>query len=1169
MSAEQDTLRVVFAAALTKPSPEERERYLAEACGKDHELRRQVDSLLLAHAQAGDFLKQNVIAPNGPPIGEGPGSVIGRYKLLQQIGEGGFGVVFMAEQQEPVRRMVALKIIKAGMDTREVVARFEAERQALALMDHPNIARILDGGATASGRPYFVMDLVKGIPITEFCDQHHLPAEARLQLFMKVCAGVQHAHQKGVIHRDLKPTNVLVTLHDGEPVPKVIDFGVAKAIGQKLTERTLFTRFEQLLGTPAYMSPEQAEWSGLDIDTRSDLYSLGVLLYELLTGTTPLEKQTLARAALDEMRRMIRETDPPMPSTRLTAILAAGGARLPPSPRIEGAETEARQEPNPTKFDSATLHRRLQAVRGDLDWIVMKALEKDRTRRYETVNGLARDIERHLDGEPVVACPPSKTYRASKFVRRHRGAVTAVAGVALALVAGLVLALLGFTQARCANKRAQEEAAIARAVNDFLLFDLLEQASPENTTNREVTVREVLDRAAAKIKDRFTNQPLEEASIRQTVGDVYRWLYEYDLAEVQLRRTVELRRENLGPENPRTLDALTALAFVMLEMQGRESEAGELLRRIAEIGRRTLNLDNPEELERLNHVARMWSAWARTDEADDLLRLVLEKERRQEKPEDWRILQTMGSLADLCIRLGRFSEAAALSDEVLRVERAVEKKNWFYLNALETAGTVQFSLGDYPKAAELWKEDLDLVRGGWRPHEWPVQAAVDHLVLAYGALGEWTNCAGLCREITPSTNDLKRCAFSGFCSAVASLLVSDTSAYRESAGRMLTQFAGTTNADWARMVGEVCFLAPDSVPDLGPAFKLAERAPKNEADTAGKIARGMAEYRRGNLTVALEWLEGPRHSAQSSKASQAGYFCAMIHHRQGDTAAAQAALEEAAKRLGWVLRSGELGESWHEYARAAITRAEAERLILGRQLTPFVDAASLASARQRWAPVRRHLNEADRLAAQQKWTEAHAEYFSAMQEPEFDWEAAENADLQLANRIGITSLLAKDYAGHDQLCRAWFSRLAKRPDPWVAFFAVRTCLPGTIDVTTDPGRSAVEWAQAVESIPEEVTEEVSLIHAMAAYRSARYPEAIENSKAAEKSAQLAIRSAAQIFRAMSLGKSGRLEQGKKELQKAETQLGRHLTTFTGDYWWDLGLCQLALNEAHRLFGEPK
>jgi WD40 repeat protein len=438
MSAEQDKLRKIFSEALVRSSPEERERYVADACVSDPELRRQVDSLLLAHAQAGDFLHQNVIAPQASSIGEAPGNIIGRYKLLQQIGEGGFGVVFMAEQQEPVRRTVALKIIKAGMDTREVVARFEAERQALALMDHPNIARVLDGGATACGRPYFVMDLVKGIPITEFCDQHQLPTEKRLRLFMQVCAAVQHAHQKGVIHRDLKPSNVLVTLHDGEPVPKVIDFGVAKAIGQRLTDKTLFTRFEQLIGTPAYMSPEQAEWSGLDIDTRSDLYSLGVLLYELLTGTTPLEKDTLARAAFDEIRRMIRETEPPKPSTRLTALVDADIRR-------HGSKSEP---------DSASLRRRLQAVRGDLDWIVMKALEKDRTHRYETVNALARDIERHVEGEPVVACPASNAYRAGKFIRKHRVAVIAGAAVTLALVVGLGLSTWLFIRERTAHNRA-------------------------------------------------------------------------------------------------------------------------------------------------------------------------------------------------------------------------------------------------------------------------------------------------------------------------------------------------------------------------------------------------------------------------------------------------------------------------------------------------------------------------------------------------------------------------------------------------------------------------------------------------------------------------------------------------------------------------------------------
>jgi WD40 repeat protein/serine/threonine protein kinase len=395
----------------------DRRIFLDQHCGDDAPLRAQVESLLAVKDKAGSFLNRPVLpmaTVDEAPVTECPGTVIGPYKLLEQIGEGGFGVVFMAEQQHPVRRKVALKVLKPGMDTRQVIARFEAERQALALMDHPNIAHVFDGGETASSRPYFVMELIRGIPITDFCDHNQLPIRERLELFVVVCQAVQHAHQKGIIHRDLKPSNVLVTLHDDKPVVKVIDFGIAKATGQQLTEKTLFTNFAQLIGTPLYMSPEQAQLNGLDIDTRSDIYSLGVLLYELLTGTTPFDKERLRTAGYDEMLRIIREEEPVKPSTRISTLGQAAPA------------VSAKRQ--------SDLRRLAQLCRGELDWIVMKPLEKDRNRRYESASAFAADVQRYLHDEPVQACPSSAAYRMRKFARRHKRLATGIAGLIAAVV---------------------------------------------------------------------------------------------------------------------------------------------------------------------------------------------------------------------------------------------------------------------------------------------------------------------------------------------------------------------------------------------------------------------------------------------------------------------------------------------------------------------------------------------------------------------------------------------------------------------------------------------------------------------------------------------------------------------------------------------------------------
>ncbi len=551
---EPDEGRTAKAKAL---EPADRAAFLDEACEGALDLRAEVESLL-AHSDGGTSRMRlrttgaatETVVDRGP-LSEGPGTRIGPYKILQQIGEGGFGVVYMAEQEEPVQRKVALKIIKLGMDTKQVIARFEAERQALAMMDHPNIATVLEAGATETGRPYFVMELVKGIPITDYCAKAKLSTRDRLDLFMQVCDAIQHAHQKGVIHRDIKPSNVLVTLYDTRAVPKVIDFGIAKAMSRRLTEKTLFTEFHYFIGTPEYMSPDQAEISGLDVDTRTDIYSLGVLLYELLTGTTPFDPVTLREAAYGEILRIIQEEEPPKPSTRVVT-LAKGGSDI-------GA---------PQQTDAAHLSR---AIRGDLDWIVMKAIEKDRTRRYQTANEFAADIQRYLKGEPVSAGPPSVIYKLHKFVARHRLGVTAAFLIAAALLTGLTLATTGFVEASREARHSQRIADFLQSLfvstdPDAALGGLFSTVKHRGDAAEEIRVGIELVEVAREFEG---GRQLSEV-VRELANAAWRLARESGLPDDQYLLARDAIESCLAekPESPAYINSLGVLKYRLGDYQG-------------------------------------------------------------------------------------------------------------------------------------------------------------------------------------------------------------------------------------------------------------------------------------------------------------------------------------------------------------------------------------------------------------------------------------------------------------------------------------------------------------------------------------------------------------------------------------------------------------------------
>lgn len=963
----------LFEAALEIADPADRRAFLDQACGNDHALRKRMEQLLGLLPNAETFfsgcapvleLAAKEAGPSQIPsmaesvlkVEPDLGSRIGPYKLLQKLGEGGCGVVYMAEQERPVRRRVAVKIIKLGMDTKSVIARFEAERQALALMDHPNIARIFDAGATETGRPYFVMELVYGVKITKFCNENRLGMAGRLNLFVQICHAVQHAHQKGIIHRDLKPSNIMVTMRDGVPVPKVIDFGVAKATGQSLTDKTLFTGYAQLIGTPTYMSPEQMEFSSLNLDTRSDIYSLGVLLYELLTGHTPFDTTELLKSGVDELKRTIREKDPPSPSAKLRTL---GNEELTKTARMRQVEPP----------------RLLHQLNGDLDWIVMKCLEKDRTRRYETVNGLAMDIQRYLRQEPVLARPPSQWYRMQKLVCRHRLVFLSSAAVSAALLLGTAVSTSLFfkeREARRSEERLRKEAELRAETShmasllaqrrfeeaDELLANVpLDQPSIEAATELRALGgwlatsgrwREAAEKFGLLVKvdqldgpDLILGDQLKLAVALLKAGD--RSAYEQFCQGVVAKS---------APTNTPTEYSIIKLALV----EPPDSNLLHSIAALAEVAEK--KFPTPEDIRPYPSLGGQWS---------EALALLEYRRGRFSQALDW------------CSRCENYPLQNGASLSTTSLIRAMS--NW-------RSGQYQSAVVDWTEAYELVqakaRQGLDvgvapstLFPGALQPEEresawqdWVVASLLLHecnelivrsersLDSASGArsvsedpakiraLGEWHAVRGEWEQARKRFENVRQSDQGGTAidylhSAVTALELGDEAGFSRLRDQVLTRFKGATDAWTAEYVMKTVLLRPagDTITaGVEPfaqvlGFSASSTGPTMAGTTTpspmDEMLLGLMEYRRGNYTGSLDWcqrsLDAPNYIALPAATDRV--IRAMAFQKLGNDAAARSELGQAMNLVQGGFNIGFDKWRWREWACYQLLFRETEAMM--------------------------------------------------------------------------------------------------------------------------------------------------------------------------------------------------------------------------------------------------
>jgi serine/threonine protein kinase/tetratricopeptide (TPR) repeat protein len=1192
---ESNREKDLFSAAL-ELSTADRESFLQRECAGDDDLRRRVEELLAAHDGA------DALFPTDPdelteivPLSEGPGTQIGRYKLLEQIGEGGMGVVYMAEQHEPFHKRVALKIIKLGMDTKAVVARFEAERQALALMNHPNIAKVLDAGATDTGRPYFVMELVRGMPITEYCDQQKLSTRQRLELFIPVCQAIQHAHQKGIIHRDIKPSNVLVALFDDKPVPMVIDFGIAKATHQRLTEKTLFTRHGQFIGTLEYIAPEQARGSQIDIDTRADVYSLGVLLYQLLTGSTPFPH--LREQAWEESMRIIREEDPPRPSTRLSTLTAVqlGGI----------TDTHGGEPP----------HKISLVLRRELDWIVMACLEKDRSRRYDTANGLALDIARYLRGDAPEKAPPGVWYQFSKLARKHKKTFAMAAVIAVILAGATVFSTWQAVVANRAKEAAQKaEEATAReatrlaAINGWMNRDLLSQGDAGTGEDRgqrrsiDIKLMDALLQSAQHLTEDFKGHPEIEGEIRLTIGRALGVMEGYEAAIENLRRAYELLAASVGPNHTNTLHAKFQLGAHMnwLTINNNDEEALKLMQEAYDAYVAEYGDESPSALRMGEELGTSYGNKQRVDESDQILtrlatlvdpldpastkvpyhiqllltsRLAILRRFQGRDAEALRIYErlmpaleayqaTNSSLTDmtsveyygLTQQLWNPQEPAVAERAyllALKLSRAAVQESFPTSQILTRLGWLYEQQRDYTNALYHHRQAL---AAAWGREPFDEQRNLNNVLKVTAGFGDWVGTAGELRRLR------EELPIHDGTWLAREILLQQLAGNSDRSQTLQTQFfeSARTNATMhfsAEIDALRALLAlplPSGREDV--MALLIERSVQKQGrelwfdrERCLDVSQGMFAFRRGDDARAISLLE-PAVEALGDNilALPPRYVLAMAHRRQGKSEEAEALYDRANAHLDRLLETGMLTGVWGPGRWDVVAQGEALRSEAGRELVrpekhrPIKDV--LAEKRKPYEELQYLDRKATLEARRRDFTAARDLYARLSDRPVFQAALAQNRD-GISERLASVYWVLGDQAAHFEVLQAMPDGTGNPVTVLLALAAISEPLQKDLESRRreGPDRQRLErnWADRKKgtSTPfwgeQELKLREQLVLGMCLYREGQYGPSLELLEPLTASSRFHTPVMAKAFSAMAHARLGDAEKARRLLKEAD------------------------------------